>query len=327
MKNVIVYSLHSNFPKIDTLLQWREMRYSIDKLREFNKEIPVKIYMSPVGVTESATMPLNLENAEVIEFNATAYDGLSDQNLARFVSHKWNSTFDALEKYGYDNALYVDGDTVWYDDPQKLFDKYGNSDYIYTKKDRFDRFVDFMKDGKDIFAEPMNDGVNMVSKKILKYKDYILNERFKRVHEWQEKYKNLDDEEIAVHGIQWTSYQYAISEAMNDIGMPVKFFDSSDVIVASELDTFEDIEQSGATVFHYLNHNAYLFLPFWYTITTGMKVRHNGIQCKVIKINTDQYNPEVILKSLIDDSVYNVLLRDLKTKENMQPAPSKQQVS
>ena len=150
MKNVIIYSLHSNFPKIDTLLQWREMRYSIDRLREFNKDIPIKIYMSPVGIVESATMPLDLHNAEIIQFNATAYDGLADQNLARFVSHKWNSTFHALETYGYDNALYIDGDTIWYDDPAKLFDKYGNTDYIYTKRDKFDRFIDFMKDNGDI---------------------------------------------------------------------------------------------------------------------------------------------------------------------------------
>lgn len=326
MNNVIVYSLHSNFPKIDTLLQWREMRYSIDRLREFNKDIPVKIYMSPIGVTESATMPLDLHNAEVIEFNATAYDGLADQNLARFVSHKWNSTFDALERYGYDNALYVDGDTIWYDDPQKLFDKYGDTEYIYTKRDKFDRFVDFMKDNGDIFSEPMNDGVNLVSKHVLKHKDYILNERFKRVHQWQEKYKDLKDEEITVHGIQWTSYQYAISEAMNDIGMPVKFFDSSDVLVASEMDTFEGISESGATIFHYLNHNAYLFIPFWYTIAAGIKVNYLDNVYKVIKIESDPHNPTVHLKDPSDGRTIAVKLRDLKTEQNMLPVPTKESI-
>lgn len=320
MKNVVVYSVHSNFPKIDTLLQWREIRYSVDSLREFNHDIDIKIYMSPTGISSSATMPTNMHNVEVIEFDAIAYSGLSDQNLARFVSHKWNSTFHALENYGYDNALYVDGDTIWYDDPEKLFNKYGNSDYIYTKLDKFDRFVDFMKDNGEIFAEPMNDGVNMVSKKVIQYKDYILKERFKRVHCWQEKYKDLKDEEITIHGIQWTSYQYAISEAMNDLGMPVKFFSSDDVLIASEMDSFEEIDKSGAILFHYLNHNAYLFMPFWYTIAAGTKIQHLGKYYKVLKIS----NGIVSMKETISNDVVEVTLASLKTDTNMLPVPTKE---
>lgn len=323
MKNAIVYSLHSNLLKIDSLLQWREMRYSIDTLRKFNKDIPIKIYISPIGVADSATIPLNLHNAEIVEFNAPGYDKLLDQNLARFVSHKWISTFHALETYEYDNVLYVDGDTIWYDDPEKLFSKYGNTDYIYTKRDNFDLFIDFMKNNGEIVAEPMNDGVNLVSKKVLKYKDYILNERFSRVYQWQEKYKDLKDEEITIHGIQWASCQYAISEAMNDIDMPVRFFDTPDVFIASEMDTFEGISESGSVIFHYLNHNAYLFIPFWYTIAAGIKVNYLGDQYKVLKIESDPFNPIVHMKKIDNGSISMVKLRDLKTKDNMLPVPTK----
>jgi hypothetical protein len=318
MNNAIVYSVHTNFPKIDTLLQWREIRYSIDRLREFNTDIPVKIYMSPVGIASTIKMPVNMHNAEIIEFDADSYEGIYDRALARYVSHKWTSTFDALERFDLDNVLYVDGDTIWYDDPQRLFDKYSDKDTIYTKEDHFDVFIDFMKEKGEITVPPLNDGINMVSRKMLKDKDYIMSERLSRVLVWQSKYSGLHDD-ISGSGIQWASYQYAISEAMNDIGNPVIFFDPEDVLLATEMDGFKNVASSGAVVFHYLNYNAHLFLPFWYTIAVGSKILHDGVKGKVLKVDGPSSDPTLHLKDLDTGDMYTLKLMDLRTEQNMKP--------
>lgn len=265
MKNAIVYSIHSNSPKLDPLIAWRQIRYSIDTLRIVNKKIPVKVYISPPGIIDTAVMPYQSENIEYIEFNATADKRIDDANKARLTGHKWISTFNALEKFDFDNVIYVDGDTVWYKDPEILFEKYGGSEHIYSKQDRMDNFVGFL----GIEAPVMNDGVNMVSKKVLKYKDYILKERYDRVFAWQERFRNTHDEQN-IYGIQWLSCQYAVSEAMKEVGIPVKYFDIGDVLLASDPMGCHYPEKSGAVLFHYLAQNTNKFLPKWYNISVGV---------------------------------------------------------
>ena len=280
MNNAIVYSIHSNNTKIDTLPQWRQTRYSIDTLRSFNKDIPIVIYMSPVGISNTITMPLNMHNVTIKEFNAKPEDALDNQMLSTLTSHKWVSTFDALELY--DNVLYVDGDTVWYKDPNVLFNKYGSGDTIVSKEDQLKVFVDFA----GIKNKVMNDGVNLLSSNMLKYKDYILEQRVLRVKEWQDKYRDVDDDDIKTLGIQWASCQYAVSEAMHDIGLPVIFFDRSDVLLGSEDLALHEPESSGAAVCHYLSHNSSKMLPEQYNLWIGSNTRHGKIKSITIRNGT-----------------------------------------
>lgn len=290
MKNAIVYSLHSNSPKLDSLLQWRQTRYSLDTLRSLNPDIPVKVYLSPPGILDTAIMPYRKDNVEYIEFDADADIRMDDINKARLTNHKWISTFDALSRFNFDNVLYVDGDTIWYKDPEILFSKYGGNESIYSKIEH----MDDLKKTLGIKNDIMNDGINMVSKYILKYKDYILKERYDRTYAWQEQFRNCHDEDLR-YGIQWAACQYAISEAMSDIGNEVKYFDISDVLLASDEMGCHEPHNSGAIVFHYLNCNSSKFLPAKYMLSVGSKTEHG----KILKIYRD--GEDTIIKTDVQE--------------------------
>ena len=249
--------------------------------------------MSPIGISDTITMPLNMDNLTIKEFEAKPEDTLDNQMLSTLTSHKWVSTFDALQIY--DNVLYVDGDTVWYKDPDILFSKYGNKDRIVSKEDQLKLFVDFA----GIKNKVMNDGVNLVSSKMLIYRDYILEQRVLRVKEWQDKYSAIESDDIKTFGIQWASCQYAVSEAMHDIGLPVIFFDSSEVLLGSEDLALHEPESSGAVVLHYLSHNTSKILPKKYSLWIGSTTPLGKIKSISIRGGTTY--------AITDNGEFNVL--------------------
>lgn len=261
MNNAIVYSIHSSEPEIELNRNFRQLRYSLDTLRHYNKDIPVKVYVSPPGILDTITKPISYPNVEYIEFNAEEDPRFEHKVYALWTSHKWPNTFDALIRFNYDNVLYVDSDTFWGADPQILFDKYGDSDHIWAKQDFFYAFFEIMK----LNQTPMNDGVNMVSKKMLRYADRILSERIERVLDWQEEFDDLQDRKLRDEGVQWAACQYAISEFMGYVNKPVKFFDTKDVALAHEYDDMDVNDQLMVVVCHYLNYNTDRFLPAYYS--------------------------------------------------------------
>lgn len=273
MNNAIVYSMHCSNPEIELNYSFRQLRYSLDTLRHYNKDIPVKVYLSPVGIFDTIERPIAVPNVEYIEFNAEEDPRFEHATYALWTSHKWPSTFDALERFGYDNVLYVDADTFWGADPQILFDKYGNSEYIWSKQDFFDDFFKFIK----LNHTPMNDGVNLVSNKILKYKERILRERIERVLDWQEEFASFEDERLKVEGVQWAACQYAVSEYMGYLGRPVQFFDTKDVCLAHEYENMSVEDQLMIVVCHYLNYNTDYYLPAVYSEHVQGRISNRGI--------------------------------------------------
>lgn len=297
MSNAIIYSLHSDNPKLDSLVQWRQLRHSIDTLRSVNKEIDIKVYISPVGVLQSAILPIDKTNLEFIEFNAIPYEGFLDQKISRLIAHKWESSFDAHERFDFDNVMYVDTDVIWNKDPEVIFDKYGYTESIYSKQDKYESFIEFLKP-KGI---PMNDGINLISKKAIKHKDHILKSRASKVIGWQNKHIDADDE-MMTNGIQWAACQYAVSEAMFEIGNPIKFFDHQDVLLASEMDDLGETDHTKCAAFHYLNNNTNQFLPNKYKIAPGYQTEIG----KILKITRDG-----VTVKCYDDTVQDVTLEEL----------------
>lgn len=266
--NAIVYSIHSSNPSIEDNANFQQLRYSIDTLRKYNKDIDIKVYISPSDALETKEKPLPTHNIEYIAFDAKADPRLEHQLYALWTSHKWQNAFRALEDFDYENILYIDTDTFWQSDPEKIFRDYGNQEFIWTKADRYIKFIDFMK-LKNI---AINDGVNLLSKKMLKYKDGILNARVEKVLEWQEEYSYLGDYEMRASGIQWAACQYAVSEYLCEIGVPPKFFKEEDVAILDDYESMSLKERSEVGLVHYFNFATHVFLPQEY-ITQGGSIR------------------------------------------------------
>jgi hypothetical protein len=262
MKNAIIYSIHSSVSPVELNQNFRQLRYSIDTLRQYNKEIPIKVYLSPIGIFDTRTRDVRADNIEYIEFNAVTDSRFYHEVYALWTSHKWPNAFDALEKFDYDNVLYVDADTLWHNDPEKLFTKYGNTNHLWCRNDTAGgKFHSFTK----LNATPINDGVNLISKQMLKYKDQILQKREEMVLNWQKEYEDSDDEEIKGGVIHWAAGQYAISEYMASIDNPVHLFDDADVCYAEEYFEKTQQEVSNLVVCHYFNFNTDFFLPKYYS--------------------------------------------------------------
>lgn len=260
--NAIVYSIHSSHSLIEHNENFQQLRYSIDTIRKYNSDIDIKVYISPSNAFGTRWKTVPTHNVEYISFDAKADPRFEHQLYALWTSHKWQNTFRALEDYGYDNVLYIDADTVWQTDPENIFNKYGNQESIWTKQDVFLDFMEFMNLDNPV----LNDGVNLVSKLMLPYKDALLNARVEKVLGWQEKYLDLGEYDMRVYGVQWAACQYAVSEYLYEAGIPPKFFDKMDVAVLDEYDEMTDSEKASCGVLHYFNFATERFLPPEYTM-------------------------------------------------------------
>jgi hypothetical protein len=267
MKNAIVYSIYSSQDEIELNYNFMQLRYSIDTLRKFNQDIQIYVYVAPEGILETIRGPVNMENVKYISYQCEPNPKLNNEVYATWTAHKWPNAFHALEYFELDNVLYVDADTFWQRDPQELFDKYGNSEYIYAKQDINGQEYSHLLELK---APPMNDGVNLLSKKVLKYKEDLLDARIDKVLEWQNIHQHNPDETIREDLIQWLSCQYAVSEHMYEIGNEIKFFDVSDVALEDEWEEMSPSERREVAVMHYFNYNTEEYLPQMYKILRGL---------------------------------------------------------
>lgn len=262
MKNAIVYSIFCSDDILEQNYSFLQLRYSIDTLRKFNKDIPVIVYLAPTGILETLRGPVPSDNVTYMTYDIHPNDKLENFFYSLWTSHKWPNTFHALETGGYDNVLYADADTFWQRDPEELFNKYGNDKSIYTKRDSFAEFESLLQPK----SPPANDGINLVSKYLIPYKEDIINARIDKVIEWQRKHEDITDERLIVSGLQWLAYQYAVSECMFELDNPVKFFDKEDVALEDEWNDMTPAERREVAVMHYFNYNTEYYVPQMYKI-------------------------------------------------------------
>jgi hypothetical protein len=260
VNNGIVYSVHVEESTLKQNYSIEQFKVSYSSLRKYNKDIPVKLYISPSNKIDISKYDLKFDNVEIVLFDAVADSRLQHQIYAKWTSHKWENSFKALRTFNFDNVLYVDTDTFFQKDPAFMFEKYGNKDLIYGKPDVSDKWTSIFNARNG----GMNDGTYILSKHMLKYEKDLLKARVDYVFNLQESFKTIDIEEIKITGIQWVACQYGVSEYLININKPLQFFDENDVYIIHKMDEYNvlpnSVKQSFAIV-HYLNYNMKHFAP------------------------------------------------------------------
>ena len=252
MKNAIVYSFHLRSGSIKDLYCYKQIRYSIDTLRKFNKDIQVYVHISPSSVDTS-----NLgfdNNVNIIKFDVLDDGGWPDDWVSHgyleFLKHRWENAIESVHLYRLDNILYLDTDTVFHGDPEYLFNKYGSTKYIWAKPDNSDELM------KKVEVWPgMNDGQFILSKELAN-RDILDHMKFYVNHILSKHKEKLTDQEYG--NLSWVSTQYAVWDYFQNNNNPVKYFDEEEVMLHVEP---EHRDTGKLIVHHYYSGNTQKFLP------------------------------------------------------------------
>lgn len=253
MKNGIVCSMRiKDRHLMEHYYLYRQLSYSISTLRQYNKDIPVIVYYSSDNFPENHLSYFPDPNIEFIQFDNIVspdwYPTFVDRGFAEVIEHRWINAFKGLEDFGFDNIIYMDTDTVFYKDPELLFEKYGNSEFIYTRDDTCEVEMKYLK-----IYPGMNDGITMISKNILKHKELCLTSIKKYINYTLDKYKSIMNDFEHDH-LNWIIIQYAAFDYFWQRDLH-RYFDRGDVILHFE-------EQVAETVMrHYFTGNAPHFMP------------------------------------------------------------------
>jgi len=261
MSNAIVYSIHID-GSIEDSLHIKELIYSIKTLRDYNKDIDVNIYISP----ENKSNELVIDSCKVLGFNAEVVPNLPYQKMSRWIDHKWKTAFHDLELKGYDAVLMIDPDTIYFNDPEILFSQCNKTNKVYGQQEIWKDMLDAI----ELKRPQMNDGVVIINKDCIQFKQDILYNRDAFVLDLIEKYKDSIDHDHPFWktGIMWSSSQYAVSEYFHSIGNPVEYYDESVCFGLGLEDKREEEIASNnlkLVILHYTNFLVRHFIPkeYW----------------------------------------------------------------
>jgi hypothetical protein len=255
MKNAIVYSFHVRGNSLFDNRCYKQLLYSINTLRKFNKDIPVYVYIAPLEISNNITFG---DNIFVIPFEYIDEPDWPDTwtklGYQQFLRHRWEHAIKAINDYDLDNVLYLDTDTAFYNNVNILFEKYGNTSSVWAKPDNTE---DLMK--KVEVWPGMNDGQFLLNKYLAKQE--ILNHiKFYVNHTLSYNKERLSEKEhLSLH---WLAVQYAVFDYFKNINNPVKHFDESEVMLHLE-PQYKDC--SNLILQHYYNGNFEKVAPkeFW----------------------------------------------------------------
>ena len=124
--NVICYSYLKNKHDHINEHELKRLDHSIHSLREFNDEVPVYLFCNDIDFVPPY-FRLNY-NVRVLPFE----EGFDFNMLSAWSIHRWYNL-----KYFKDqscNILYLDSDTIFYDDVQYIFDTYSRYD-VYGREE------------------------------------------------------------------------------------------------------------------------------------------------------------------------------------------------
>lgn len=257
MSNGIIFSLvvDENMEIQDHYL-YRQLSNSLNTLRKVNKDIDVKVYYSynkdfpenhlDYFPEDSKTEFIPFENS----ISSSWYPTFIDGGFAKVIEHRWINAFRGLEDFNFDNILYMDTDTQFFIDPEELFKKYGNTEFIWTRDDTCEDLMKALK-----IYPGMNDGITMISKNILKHKEMCLLSIQKYINYTLEKYHSILSREKHSH-LNWVIIQYAAFDYFYQRDLH-KYFDKSDVLLHIEP------KEDSHIVHHYFTGNSPKFLPKW----------------------------------------------------------------
>ncbi|NBQ17785.1 hypothetical protein EBU24_05715 [bacterium] len=252
MKNAIVYSFHVRSGSIKQLFCYKQLRYSIDTLRKFNKNIPVYVYISPSTIDTSSLGFDN--NVYIVKFDVIDDGGWPEEWVSlgylEFLKHRWENAIDSIHSYDLDNILYLDTDTVFHGDPEILFAKYGSTNHMWAKPDNSNDLM-----SKVEVWPGMNDGQFILSKQLAN-KDMLVHMKFYVNHILSKHKEKLTEQEY--RNLCWVSTQYAIWDYFQNQNNPVKHFDENEVMLHVE-PQHRNIDS--LILHHYYSGNTDKFLP------------------------------------------------------------------
>jgi lipopolysaccharide biosynthesis glycosyltransferase len=257
MNNAIVYSFHIREDDQKRNGCYRQFLYSLETLRRHNKDIAVKVFVSS---SQKLQIKINDANTQLINFNNIFPNSFPkdwiETGHAEWLYHRWINAFRSFKLFDFDNILYIDTDTVFYNDPQKLFDRYGNTEQLWAMPDTE---IQLMK--KIGLGTGMNDGQVIISSKIYKYSKEIVGYMERYVCDIIENKRESLTEEEHFH-LYWLCTQYAIASYFKNINNPIQYFDNKFVIIG---DMDEGIEKTDLILHHYFSGNTNRYLPerFW----------------------------------------------------------------
>lgn len=232
---------------------YRQLSHSLNTLRKFNTDIKVKVYYSHkpgLPKNHSSYFPQD-PNTEFISFeNTISSDWHSGFWSADVVEHRWINAFKGLEDFNFDNILTMDTDTEFFRNPEELFEKYGNTEFLWSREDNCDNLTKILR-----IYPAINDGVSLISKKILKHKDMCLLSMKQYINYTLEKYKPIlsekDYRQLPWVIIPYSVYDYFYPRHIN------RYFDKDDVLMHIEN------KKDTHVIRHYFSSNASKFLPKW----------------------------------------------------------------
>lgn len=232
---------------------YKQLSHSLNTLRKVNNTIAVKVYYShKTGLPENHSLyfPEDL-NTEFIHFeNTVSSDWHSGFWSAELVEHRWINAFKGLEDFNFDNIISMDTDTQFFRDPEELFAKYGNTEYIWAREDNCDDLTKRLK-----IYPAINDGITIVSKNILKHKNMCLLSMKQYINYTLEKYQPLLSEKD-YHSLPWVIIQYSIFDYFFERGI-CSYLDKDDVLLHIEN------KKDTHILHHYFSGNSSKFLPQW----------------------------------------------------------------
>jgi len=255
MKNAVVYSFHVRENSISHNRSYKQLLYSLYTLRKFNKSIQAYVYISPRSIATDLELG---EGVTVVPFDNFDEDGWPESwtslGYQQFLRHRWENAVKSIKDYDLENILYLDTDTIFYDNVDKLFYKYGSTNKLWAKPDNSDNIM-----SKVEVWPGMNDGQfllsrNVSSKKILEHIKFYVG------HTLRHNQSRLSKEEhLSLH---WLAVQYAVFDYFKNINNPVAHFDENEVMLHIE-PTYKDT--SRLVLQHYFSGNFSKFVPkeFW----------------------------------------------------------------
>ena len=254
MNNGIVVSIVVNEDmNIEYHHLYKQLSHSLNTLRKVNKEINVKVYYSyKPGLPEnhSVYFPEDLKTEFIYFENNVDLSWHPGFWSAELVEHRWINAFKGLQDFNFDNILSMDTDTEFFRDPEELFIKYGNTEFLWAREDNSDDLTKALK-----IYPAINDGMVLLSKNILKHKDMCLESMKQYINYTLEKYKSILSE-TNYYRLPWVIIQYSVFDYFHQRDS-YRYFDKDDVLLH-----IED-KKDTHVVRHYFSANSSKFLPKW----------------------------------------------------------------
>jgi hypothetical protein len=256
MKDVIVYSFYLRNESAINNRCYKQLRYSLKTLRDYNKDIPVKVFIGPYEADLVGEDITKFPNVEIIHFNnnypESLYRPWIKEGYAEFLYHRWQNAFYVLKFNNAKNVLYLDTDTVFHKDPQKLFDLYGNTLSLWGREDNTLHLMEALG-----MENGLNDGQFILSKEFIPYeKDFMefTNTYITKTLTWAKK--NLLEKDY--FQLFWLMVQYAAFEFCKEHNIPVNYFPHNQVMLHIEPD-YNDTKD--LILHHYYAGNTTKYVP------------------------------------------------------------------